>query len=112
MAKVSSSQDPEAPKVAQYGCQLAPRLPSGVKMTDVRQSQWTLGRSIGSGGFGDIYLIGRGDSCEDDSKFVVKLEPHNNGPLFTEMHTMYRQVELEGGRNLFWQGKFSSTRQL
>ena len=99
MAKVSSSPDPksEPAKVAQYGCQLAPRLPPGVSMTDVRQTKWTLGKSIGSGGFGDIYLIGQGDTCEDDSKFVVKLEPHNNGPLFTEMHTMYR-LGLESHR--------------
>ena len=49
-----------------------------------------LGKSIGSGGFGDIYLCGKGDECGEESDFVVKLEPHNNGPLFTEMHVMYR----------------------
>ena len=77
----------------QYGCELAPRLPPGVTMTDVRGQLWTLGKSIGSGGFGDIYLIGRGEGGEADtetSEFVVKMEPHNNGPLFTEMHVMYR----------------------
>ena len=49
-----------------------------------------LGKPIGSGGFGDIYLCGKGASCEEDSEYVVKLEPHDNGPLFTEMHVMYR----------------------
>ena len=49
--------------------------------------------SLPPGGFGDIYLIGRGEGGEADteaSEFVVKMEPHNNGPLFTEMHVMYR----------------------
>eukprot|EP00092_Neocalanus_flemingeri_P015430 GFUD01016698.1.p1 GENE.GFUD01016698.1~~GFUD01016698.1.p1 ORF type:complete len:570 (-),score=154.09 GFUD01016698.1:142-1851(-) len=80
----------QASKKAQYGCQLAPRLPHGVTLQDVRTLKWTLGKAIGSGGFGDIYLASRGDTCEDDSEYVVKLEPHDNGPLFTEMHCLLR----------------------
>ena len=53
-------------------------------------SQSFLGKAIGSGGFGDIYLCGRGDVCNEESEFVVKMEPHDNGPLFTEMHALYR----------------------
>ena len=90
MARGSNDPDPESdpPKKAQYGCELAPRLPPGVSMTDddddgnndndikvsmtdVRQNMWTLGKSIGSGGFGDIYLIGNADDDnyedEDDN---------------------------------------------
>jgi len=77
-------------KKAQYGCQLAPRLPQGITLTDVRTNKWSLGKAIGSGGFGDIYLCNKGDTCEDDSDYVVKLEPHDNGPLFTEMHCLLR----------------------
>ena len=77
-------------KKAQYGCQLAPRLPQGITLQDVRTQKWTLGKAIGSGGFGDIYLCSKSDACEDDSVFVVKLEPHANGPLFTEMHCLLR----------------------
>ena len=31
-----------------------------------------------------------GEADTETSEFVVKMEPHNNGPLFTEMHVMYR----------------------
>ena len=48
------------------------------------------GKAIGSGGFGDIYLCGKGEVCHEESEFVVKMEPHDNGPLFTEMHVLYR----------------------
>ena len=77
-------------KKAQYGCQLAPRLPPGIILKDVRDQKWILGKAIGSGGFGDIYLCSQSDVCDDNSKFVVKLEPHANGPLFTEMHFLLR----------------------
>ena len=30
-------------KKAQYGCELAPKLPPGVSMLDVRQQKWTIG---------------------------------------------------------------------
>ena len=97
----------ETDKKPQYGCQLAPSLPVGVSFTDVKTQKWTLGqlnssssgfvyselfsgKAIGSGGFGDIYLCGKGDVCNDESEFVVKMEPHDNGPLFTEMHVLYR----------------------
>ena len=106
----TSNPDPEADKEkkAQYGCQLAPSLPSGLSFQDVKKQKWTLGNSyppsdafflnfdlisgkaIGSGGFGDIYLCGKGDVCNEESEYVVKLEPHDNGPLFTEMHVLYR----------------------
>ena len=104
----NNETDPEeTDKKPQYGCQLAPSLPAGVSFTDVKKQKWTLGefsaslsgsissqlflgKAIGSGGFGDIYLCGRGDVCNEESEFVVKMEPHDNGPLFTEMHVLYR----------------------
>lgn len=36
-------------------------------------------------------------SC--DSNFVVKIEPHSNGPLFTEMHCYMRIGKPEGIEN-------------
>ena len=40
----------------------------------------------------DIYLCDkRGDGeCSDSAPYVVKVEPHENGPLFTEMHCLLR----------------------
>lgn len=48
--------------------------------------------SSGQGGFGEIYLASDDPNREvrDTDKFVVKVEPHNNGPLFTEMHCYLR----------------------
>ena len=62
-------------------------------MTNLRGVQWRIGSSIGLGGFGEIYAASRvstlikygpeyGDDCED---YIVKVEPHTNGPLFVEI---------------------------
>ena len=38
------TEEADPDKKPQYGCQLAPKLPPGVSMTDVRQQQWTIGQ--------------------------------------------------------------------
>ena len=56
-------------KKAAYGCQLAPKLPPGQKVKDARGNHWILGRPIGSGGFGDIYLCDRGEEeCAEEAR--------------------------------------------
>jgi len=57
-------------------------------MTDVRQKKWRIGKSVGSGAFGAIYLAGLAGSEEDE--YAVKVEPHSNGPLWVEMHAFLR----------------------
>ena len=37
------TEEADPDKKPQYGCQLAPKLPPGVSMIDVRQQQWTIG---------------------------------------------------------------------
>ncbi|AEN03748.1 ser/thr kinase [Yokapox virus] len=49
----------------------------GKKITDNVKTEWIIGCLIGTGGFGSIYTT-------NDSKYVVKIEPKSNGPLFTE----------------------------
>ena len=50
MARANSNDDKDESakendeKKAQYGCELAPRLPPGVSMLDVRQQKWTIGK--------------------------------------------------------------------
>nr|CAH7724265.1 unnamed protein product [Callosobruchus chinensis] len=71
---------------AALGYKLAERFPAGEILQDVGKTKWKLGPSIGHGGFGEIY------SAQDFAKggnkypFVIKIEPHANGPLFVEMH--------------------------
>lgn len=75
------------------GCELAPPVPLGTVIRDTRLKKWTVGKPIGAGGFGAIYLCDRGeqkDGISDDAEFVVKIEPHSNGPLFVEMHVFLR----------------------
>ncbi|RZC40752.1 serine/threonine-protein kinase VRK1 [Asbolus verrucosus] len=67
------------------GYKMPEPLPEGEVLTDISKRQWRLGTSIGKGGFGEIY------SAQEASKaskfpFVIKVEPHGNGPLFVEMH--------------------------
>ena len=56
-------------KKAAFGCQLAPKLPPGEKVKDARGNHWILGRPIGSGGFGDIYLCDQGqEECPEEAR--------------------------------------------
>lgn len=66
-------------------------IPRGELLTDSMKQTWVLGRSIGVGGFGELYLA----ACRSQGKlspehFVIKIEPHSNGPLFVEVHFYIR----------------------
>jgi vaccinia related kinase len=64
----------------------------GVVVTDVKQQKWCVGKAIGSGSFGDVYLVNKGEKpvAAAAARYVAKLEPHANGPLFTEVHFLTR----------------------
>ena len=47
---------------AAYGCERAPPVAEGHKLTDSKQKTWTVGKPIGSGGFGAIYLCDPGQN--------------------------------------------------
>jgi len=81
------------PKKTASGYKMPEHLPEGTRLKDLMKKEWTLGSSIGVGGFGEIYLAAEGTSkpTKDNAKHVVKIEPKENGPLFVEMH-FYIQV--------------------
>jgi len=85
------------PRRSPNGYILADKLPEGLIVTDLRKQQWRLGKSVGLGGFGEIYsaafLNGRGNWSEEN--YVVKVEPHTNGPLFVELHFYCRATKKE-----------------
>ncbi|XP_049536092.1 nucleosomal histone kinase 1-like [Anopheles darlingi] len=60
----------------------------GTIITDSQKGQWKIGPSIGSGGFGEIYaaysLAAPVPRQFALYPYVVKIEPHENGPLFVE----------------------------
>ncbi|XP_044272231.1 serine/threonine-protein kinase VRK1-like [Tribolium madens] len=73
-------------KKAITGYKMPDPLPAGEILTDVGKNQWKLGASIGKGGFGEIYEAQEASSKSSKYPYVVKVEPHGNGPLFVEMH--------------------------
>ncbi|XP_018791318.1 PREDICTED: nucleosomal histone kinase 1 [Bactrocera latifrons] len=69
------------------------KIAEGTILTDLSKTQWLIGSSIGTGGFGEIYSASR--VGEKTYNYVVKCEPHGNGPLFVEMHFYMRNAKLE-----------------
>jgi vaccinia related kinase len=64
--------------------EMAEPFSNGTILTDLAHKTWTIGNTIGQGGFGCLY------ECRSTSSkspiYVVKVEPDSNGPLFCEMH--------------------------
>ncbi|XP_077537089.1 serine/threonine-protein kinase VRK1-like isoform X2 [Haemaphysalis longicornis] len=86
-----------APRKAANGHRLPDPLPAGEILTDLCRKQWRLGKAVGLGGFGEIYLASDVVSKPVDANaaFVVKIEPHSNGPLFTEINFYHRVGKAE-----------------
>ncbi|XP_070493836.1 nucleosomal histone kinase 1 isoform X2 [Chironomus tepperi] len=73
-------------------------LKTGSIIVDNYKKQWKIGVSIGMGGFGEIYSAcdaSSGTKKVDDYPYVVKIEPHTNGPLFVEMHFYMRNAKKD-----------------
>ncbi|EDO31526.1 predicted protein, partial [Nematostella vectensis] len=69
-------------------------LPVGTELTDLTKQKWTLGKLIGWGGFGALYLgtvVSGSNEADENAEYVIKVEPHANGPLFTEL-AFYQRV--------------------
>jgi vaccinia related kinase len=64
--------------------EMAEPFSNGTILTDLCHKTWSIGQTIGQGGFGCLY------ECRSTSSktpvYVVKVEPDSNGPLFCEMH--------------------------
>ncbi|XP_026764932.2 uncharacterized protein LOC113523242 [Galleria mellonella] len=72
-------------------------LPPGIVFTDVQQKKWRIGKPIGRGSFGRIYLASDDVNKEVtklNARYVVKIEPHTNGPLFVEIHCLIRSAQV------------------
>ncbi|XP_051021262.1 serine/threonine-protein kinase VRK2 [Acomys russatus] len=75
--------------------QLPVPLPEGKVLGDVEGNQWALGKMIGSGGFGLIYLAFPTNKPSKDARHVIKVEYHENGPLFSELKFYQRAAKKE-----------------
>ncbi|KAL4694634.1 hypothetical protein H8957_002273 [Semnopithecus entellus] len=93
-ARGQAARDPEAqvmPPKRNEKYKLPIPLPEGKVLDDMEGNQWVLGKKIGSGGFGLIYLAFPTNKPEKDARHVVKVEYQENGPLFSELK-FYQRV--------------------
>uniref|UniRef100_A0A1I8PWM3 non-specific serine/threonine protein kinase n=1 Tax=Stomoxys calcitrans TaxID=35570 RepID=A0A1I8PWM3_STOCA len=77
---------------------LRPSVVNGTVLYDLNEKPWRLGRPIGKGNFGEIFLASDNISIpvtNENAKFVVKIEPHSNGPLFVEIHCLMNTANKE-----------------
>ncbi|KAJ8289020.1 hypothetical protein COCON_G00016790 [Conger conger] len=74
---------------------LAAEFPVGEVLTDSAKKRWKIGPPIGKGGFGLLYLANE-DSSEavgTNAPYVIKVEPSDNGPLFSELKFYMRAAK-------------------
>ena len=81
--EVSFNPGPPEPRRSPNGFILPDPFPPGFVLVDNTKKRWVVGKSIGLGGFGEIYAARTAEESQEN--FVVKEEPHSNGPLFTEI---------------------------
>uniref|UniRef100_A0A8D0C1H8 Serine/threonine-protein kinase VRK1 n=1 Tax=Salvator merianae TaxID=96440 RepID=A0A8D0C1H8_SALMN len=76
---------------------LAEEFPPGEVFTDLIKKEWKLGPVIGKGGFGCLYLadVNSTKSVSSEAPYVIKVEPSDNGPLFTELSFYMRAAKPE-----------------
>lgn len=76
---------------------LAEEFPPGEVFTDISKKEWKLGPVIGKGGFGCLYLadVNSSKPVGSDAPYVIKVEPSENGPLFTELKFYMRAAKPE-----------------
>ncbi|KAL5283598.1 VRK1 family protein [Megaselia abdita] len=94
--KTAAGKKP-APK-KKNGYVMPEKIPMNEILTDLSKQSWKIGPSIGSGGFGEIYSATKANNPAkkvEDYEYVVKIEPHLNGPLFVEMHFYLRNGKQE-----------------
>ncbi|KAM4042732.1 serine/threonine-protein kinase VRK2 isoform 1-T2 [Anomaloglossus baeobatrachus] len=72
-------------------------LPEGFIVTDTCKKSWRLGRKLGQGGFGLIYLAS--PDCDvpvsEEATYVIKVENFQNGPLFCELKFYQRAAKQD-----------------
>lgn len=76
---------------------LTEQFPPGEVLTDTGKKAWKLGVPVGQGGFGLIYLADENSAkpVGPDALYVIKVEPSDNGPLFSELKFYMRAAKPE-----------------
>ncbi|CAH1792888.1 unnamed protein product [Owenia fusiformis] len=85
-------KQPRAPK----GHQLAKPFPEGEILVDtIFKKRWRIGKPVGQGGFGVLYLGFEDGTPATEPPYVIKIEPHSNGPLFCELNFYQRAAKQD-----------------
>lgn len=88
--------DRETNRRSPNGFLLPDPLPKGELLIDSAKQEWVLGKPIGLGGFGELYLAAlKTNGLLSPENYVIKIEPHSNGPLFVEVHFYIRATKHE-----------------
>lgn len=90
-------EEPPKKRVSRGGNCDTKKIAPGEVLTDLTGKQWKVGKVIGRGGFGEIYLASDNlqGPVKSDAPFVVKIEEHNNGPLFVEINCLLRIGKID-----------------
>ncbi|KAJ3613732.1 hypothetical protein NHX12_019978 [Muraenolepis orangiensis] len=96
-ARAAKAAKPAAPRKARAPPKrkLADKFPPGEVLTDNAKKSWKLGVPVGQGGFGLIYLAEEVSAkvVGDDARYVIKVEPSENGALFSELKFYMRAAK-------------------
>uniref|UniRef100_A0A069DZ43 non-specific serine/threonine protein kinase n=1 Tax=Panstrongylus megistus TaxID=65343 RepID=A0A069DZ43_9HEMI len=84
MSKLPKPKKPIKRQKKANGYSFPDRLPEGEVLRDSSKKEWVLGPTIGKGGFGEIYSASENGKFDATHPYAVKIEPHENGPLFME----------------------------
>lgn len=76
---------------------LAEEFPQGEVLVDTYKKEWKLGTPIGKGGFGLLYLADESSKkpVGSNAPYVIKVEPIDSGPLFSELKFYMRAAKPE-----------------
>ncbi|XP_050079999.1 uncharacterized protein LOC126567760 [Anopheles maculipalpis] len=83
--------EPSSPNISASEFELSKEFVDGTLLMDLTLKQWRIGKPIGKGSFGEIFLASDDINTpvtSENAKYVVKIEPHSNGPLFVEIHCL------------------------
>ncbi|MGL5961851.1 MAG: protein kinase domain-containing protein [Cetobacterium sp.] len=98
--------DDDIPKPNVIKPESADRNFTGQIFTSKSGQQWTIGNSIGSGGFGIIYDVFL-NSSEKKNEYVIKLEKNKPGIGLYFETSVYRKLKTDGALKMIDSGKLT-----
>lgn len=93
----SFAETPNSSPALNVSFTLTREFVEGTILTDLALKDWRIGKPIGKGSFGEIFLASDNvfkPVTSDNAKYVVKIEPHSNGPLFVEIHALLNTAKV------------------